>query len=215
MATRLALVLPAGSCDDLGFMRSHFPLAGQGRRYRVLNRLLTIGGIATTEVVSRPRDRNKALHLQSQSGCSADLSIIVVLHSLVGHPMSNLTYPQFNDWLTSYGSAWEAKDTDDFAALFSHQARYYWTPFDEPRRGRAEIATAFLKATSAQRGIHFVFDILHIDGHRGAAHWKCSFERIATDTSVQVDGILMTQMDGVGLCDELREWWSMCDKSAS
>ena len=121
--------------------------------------------------------------------------------------MPNITTKQFDHWLTSYGSAWEAKHADDFAAMFSAEARYYWTPFGEPRRGRAEIATAFAEGMATQRGIHFVFEILCINGNSGIAHWKCSFERATTDRIVQIDGILKVQINRAGLCEEIKVWW--------
>ena len=89
--------------------------------------------------------------------------------------MPSLTYQQFSNWLTSYGSAWEAKDVDDFTALFSADARYYKQPFGEPRRGRVEIANGFLKGVSSQRGIHFVADVQHIAGHRGTGTLEVLF----------------------------------------
>ena len=56
----------------------------------------------------------------------------------------------FEEWLAAYGAAWEAKDGAAFAGLFEKDALYYWTPFEDPQKGRDEIKTAFDDAVAGR-----------------------------------------------------------------
>ncbi len=58
-----------------------------------------------------------------------------------------LTVASLNRWLKKYKVAWESRDPEAAAALFTGNAEYYWTPFEEPKRGRSEIAKAWENAT--------------------------------------------------------------------
>ena len=53
--------------------------------------------------------------------------------------MYALTVADFEAWLRGYKKAWEGRDAEAAAALFTPDAEYYWTPFDPPQRGRAAI----------------------------------------------------------------------------
>ena len=118
-----------------------------------------------------------------------------------------MTQHEFDRWLKTYGAAWEAKDAGAFTALFSEDVRYYWTPFEEPKKGRDGVAAAFSSAVANQRDIHFRYEILAVDEARCVARWWCSLTRPATGHRVQLDGILMVEPAADGLCRAFREWW--------
>ncbi len=122
-------------------------------------------------------------------------------------PGNEVDRTAFERWLSAYGGAWEDKDAEGFAALFVQDARYYWTPFQPPKLGRAGIAEAFSDATSRQRDIRFGYEVLHCHGDEGGARWWCAFTRAATAQAVRLDGILKVTMSAEGLCEEFREWW--------
>jgi hypothetical protein len=56
----------------------------------------------------------------------------------------------FDSWLAAYGRAWERRDAQAFAALFTPDVRYHWTPFEEPRVGRDAVAEAFERPLSGK-----------------------------------------------------------------
>lgn len=118
-----------------------------------------------------------------------------------------LTELQFEEWLSTYGSAWERKDATDFSALFDEAAIYYWTPFDDPKKGRTEIAAAFSSAVETQNDIDFGARVLYTQAQLGAAHWSCSFTRISTGKRVHIDGIFVVQFNDDGSALSFREWW--------
>lgn len=113
----------------------------------------------------------------------------------------------FSKWLDAYGRAWEQRDPKSAARLFTPDARYYWTPFEEPKRGRPGIAEAWRAATSRQKDIEFRYQVLGFSGQRGLAHWSCSLKRVPSLQRVRLDGILSAEMNDSGLCMEFREWW--------
>lgn len=46
-----------------------------------------------------------------------------------------MTEPELATWLSRYGAAWEARDPEAAAALFTEDAEYFWTPFGDPNPG--------------------------------------------------------------------------------
>ncbi len=118
-----------------------------------------------------------------------------------------LSIQQFQQWLKEYGAAWEAKDSARFFRLFEKDALYYWAPFEDPKKGRAEIASAFNRAVGRQRDIDFGARPLYVEARLGAAHWSCAFTRVAANKRVHIDGVLVVQFSDKGRALSFREWW--------
>lgn len=118
-----------------------------------------------------------------------------------------LSEQHFQSWLAAYGKAWEAQNTHAFAALFEENALYYWTPFESPKKGRAEIAAAFSAAVGKQRNIEFGARILYVEAQLGAAHWSCALTRVRTGRRAHIDGIFVVQFADSGKALSFREWW--------
>lgn len=118
-----------------------------------------------------------------------------------------LSEKQFRTWLDAYGEAWQARDSGRFAGLFADNALYYWTPFDEPQKGRGEIGKAFLDAIARQSDIDFGARILYTQAQLGAAHWSCAFTRPDSGKRVHLDGVFVVQFADTGQALSLREWW--------
>jgi hypothetical protein len=110
-------------------------------------------------------------------------------------------------WLAAYGQAWERKDTKTFVMLFAPDVRYHWTPFEEPKQGREQLAQAVELAVGRQEAIKFSSKVLCVDGQKGLAHWHCSFDRAPTGQRVDLDGIFEMEFDADGRCSVFREWW--------
>jgi ketosteroid isomerase-like protein len=113
----------------------------------------------------------------------------------------------FDSWLQAYGSAWENKDPAAAAGLFSEDATYRETPFDEPAHGREAIAEYWARVTAGQEGIRFGHEVLMVADDMGIARWWASFLSIRSGNHVEVDGIFVIRMDAGGRCEEFREWW--------
>jgi nuclear transport factor 2 (NTF2) superfamily protein len=122
-------------------------------------------------------------------------------------PMPTLTRAAAESWLSDYGRAWQARDAAAFAALFSHDVRYHWTPFDSPQQGRHEVGEAFRAAVARQGAVRFDSELLAVTDSVALARWSCSFDRVGADHRVRLDGIFQMEFDEGGLCRVFREWW--------
>ncbi len=113
----------------------------------------------------------------------------------------------FGSWLDAYGRAWETGDPVAAAELFTEDAAYHETPFDEPMRGRADIVEYWSDVPRSQDDIRFSYEILAVSERGGVAHWNADFLKLPARTSVRLDGTLLGKLDADSRCTEFREWW--------
>lgn len=115
--------------------------------------------------------------------------------------------------MKAYGHAWEAGDPDTVATLFTADATYYETPFDEPMVGSEAIRRYWSEgAGQAQKNVRFSFTILSTVGHTAISRWWASFERIPSGVQVELDGILVAEFDHSARCRVFREWWHRLER---
>ena len=125
------------------------------------------------------------------------------------NPSTQLTMSALTNWLEAYGDAWESKDPDKAANLFSEDASYRVTPYEEPHSGPDGIREYWATVTAGQRHVQFQFQPLTVEGNTGYAHWSAKFEVDPNGTSINLDGIFILDFDEDGKCQQLREWWHM------
>jgi SnoaL-like domain len=118
-------------------------------------------------------------------------------------PLDEATLQQ---WLDDYGAAWEARDPEAAARLFTASATYQETPHAEPFIGREGVAGYWAKVTADQRDVAFDAKILAIENDVGVAEWSAAFRNAAAGVRVELDGVFVLRFEGA-LCRELREWW--------
>lgn len=121
--------------------------------------------------------------------------------------MAVLTSRDFEAWLRAYKTAWESRDPAAAAALFAPDAEYYWTPFDPPQRGHAEIAQAWHSAVAQQKNVTFTYSIIAIADDRGVAHWHTRLTSIPKGERIELDGIVIAEFADPRHCRTFREWW--------
>jgi hypothetical protein len=114
---------------------------------------------------------------------------------------------EFSEWLEHYRQAWENRDPQAAARLFSRQATYQETPFDVPMQGEAEIVEYWSEVPRSQQAIQFSWQVLAVSGQTGIAHWQARFWRVPDGPQVHLDGVLVAEFDPEGLCRVFREWW--------
>lgn len=113
----------------------------------------------------------------------------------------------FDRWLRAYQAAWQGRNSEAAACLFTDDAEYYWTPHDPPQRGPAGIAAAWEAAVSQQRDVKFTFEILAVSGSTGVAKWRADFVRLPARSRVRIEGVLAAEFTNGVLCRVFREWW--------
>ena len=117
------------------------------------------------------------------------------------------SYREAERWLQAYENAWEQRDPEKAASLFSASARYYETPFNEPFAGPGGVRDYWTRVTAAQRNIDFRWEVLAVESARVWAHWSAEFDVDPSAQHVKLDGIFQLELDNEGRCTELREWW--------
>lgn len=109
-------------------------------------------------------------------------------------------------WLSAYGRAWEQRDPEAAAGLFSEDGSYAWGPFEEPLRGRKAIRERWAEVTRLQRDVHFGSEVLGVVRAGAVARWWCSFD--VDDAGIELEGIFLIVLTEDGECREFREWWN-------
>ena len=99
-----------------------------------------------------------------------------------------MTIDDLSSWLDAYGRAWEGRDPDAAASLFTEEATYQWGPFEEPLRGREAIRERWASAVDAQADVSFAVPV--------------------AQQRVRLEGIFQVALDDDGSCSEFREWWN-------
>jgi len=82
-----------------------------------------------------------------------------------------MTLQALDDWLHSYGLAWESRNPQAAADLYAEDATYQVTPFLEPLRGKPAILDYWTHVAKTQQNIEFGYEILAITPEHGIAHW--------------------------------------------
>lgn len=118
-----------------------------------------------------------------------------------------LTSAALESWLASYKQAWELRDAERAAALFTEDARYHEMPFDAPKIGREGIREYWTTVTADQRDPKVKTQVVAINGRTGVARWSATLQSAASGARIDLDGAFVLTFAADGLCSELREWW--------
>ena len=98
-------------------------------------------------------------------------------------------------WLERFGRAWERRDLEQLAALFSEDGSYRETPFDEPLVGADAIRIYWSCLPNARQDISFGYEVLTVTQPWGIARWRGSYTADERDTRVELDGMLLISLD--------------------
>lgn len=121
--------------------------------------------------------------------------------------MATLTLDGFKKWLDLYGQASRDRDPQAAAELFSPDAQYFETPFDEPMIGRDAIYQYWSGAAQSLRDVQFSYQILAVKQNLGLARWQANFVPASLGARIALDGVLLAEFDDQGKCSLFREWW--------
>jgi hypothetical protein len=111
-----------------------------------------------------------------------------------------------NQFLEKYKKAWETRDADLAASLFTRDARYKENPFGEPIIGREAIHDYWSAATASQEDIHFaVTNSLHA-GYVLIVEWTCAYRDRSSGQPRQLAGMFFADFYG-NQVRAFREYW--------
>ena len=109
------------------------------------------------------------------------------------------------EWIEAYRRAWEERDADAAAALFSEDAEYRTHPFLDPNLGRNSVRSYWTDVTSTQANVAVRMGRPFRDADRVAVEFWTTMENAGTE--VTLTGCMLLRFDGNGLCSALREYW--------
>lgn len=112
----------------------------------------------------------------------------------------------FQRWLEAYKRAWETRDAEAAARLFTPDVVYSRGLFPEFRRGRHRIEDAWCRTTARQTDIRFEYDILAVTPTIGLNTWRVAFTLASTGERLQSGGLFAVWLTDEGLCDRYDFW---------
>jgi ketosteroid isomerase-like protein len=116
------------------------------------------------------------------------------------------------EWLDAYGKAWEGRDAEAAAELFTEDAVYQWGPFGRKLRGRVMIREAWAEAVEDQEHIEFGYEVLTATARGGIARWWVAADIPSRKMRGRNEGIFRLAFDESGLCRSLEEWWNSTEE---
>lgn len=109
------------------------------------------------------------------------------------------------DWLEGYKRAWESRDPDAAAALFTTDARYREQPYQDPFEGAEGVRAYWAGVTATQSDVRFRYGTPTVVGDRAVAEWWVTMKNGGAD--VTLAGVFLLAFDTAGLCRDLVEYW--------
>lgn len=110
------------------------------------------------------------------------------------------------EFLKKYKKAWETRNADLAASLFTRDVRYNENPFGEPIVGREAIHDYWKAATERQEDIRFtVTNFLHT-GYILVAEWTCAYRERSSGARRELAGMFFADFYGEQV-RRFREYW--------
>jgi ketosteroid isomerase-like protein len=129
--------------------------------------------------------------------------------------MTSISLAEFEAWLNAYGDAWQAGDAQAVTRMFTEDARYHETPFNDPLLGKDAIFEYWAAGPGrAQRDVTFSHQPLAVVDGVGIAQWQATFVRVRSGNRVELDGCLLAEFASPGKCAVFREWWHRREREA-
>lgn len=107
-----------------------------------------------------------------------------------------LTASAAQRFLAQYKEAWEARNADQAANLFTRDAHYWENPFGPPIVGREAIREYWKSATGNQEDIHFSVRNSFHQKYTLAIDWKCAYRSLADGARRELAGIMIAEFYG-------------------
>ncbi len=109
-------------------------------------------------------------------------------------------------FLAKYKKAWETRDADLAASLFTRDARYQENPFGEPVIGREAIHDYWAAATAQQEDIRFTATNFLHTGYVLIAEWTCQYRDRTSGRPREMAGMFFADFYG-NQVRAFREYW--------
>lgn len=118
-------------------------------------------------------------------------------------------------WLDKYVEAWRTYDPAQIRHLFSEDAVYFYSPFDEEShlRGREAIVDDWLKVPDAVGSWEAHYAPVAVEGNVGVAQGRTRYFDADGSVKRQFDNIFVIYFNDEGRCTRFTEWFMQPRKS--
>jgi ketosteroid isomerase-like protein len=115
-------------------------------------------------------------------------------------------------WVEGYKRAWKTGDREAIGRLFTEDARYFLTPFDEPWVGRATIVERFRKQPEPSEKATFRYEVQAVEGSTSVVRgWTQYLDEETGAPGPQFSNIWLVKFGADGQCCEFTEWYMRKD----
>ncbi len=119
-----------------------------------------------------------------------------------------MNHTQFDQWMQTITRAWEQRDAEAAANLFTADATYQENPFEAPMRGRDAIRQYWANLPAEQTDIAVTYEVLSVTASTGVARWTATFTRLPSRQRARLEGVLIASFkDNAVQAHEFKEWW--------
>lgn len=110
-------------------------------------------------------------------------------------------------WLDNYLEAWRTYDSSKIGDLFSEDAHYLYSPFDEndPVRGRKAIVANWLANRDVPDSWEARYEPVAVDGNIGVAQGRTRYLRTDGTVEREYANIFILEFDEDGRCMHFTE----------
>ena len=121
-------------------------------------------------------------------------------------PQQPLSTSDATKFLIQYKEAWETRNADLAAGLFTRDAEYRQDPFSPAIVGREAIHDYWARATGRQAEIHFTVGTFIRGGYMLAAEWTCTYQDRSSEVKKELAGMFLADFYGKRV-RHFREYW--------
>jgi SnoaL-like domain len=112
-------------------------------------------------------------------------------------------------WLDKYVQAWRTYEPEQIRELFSEDALYFYSPWDEdrPLRGREAIVADWLKAPDKAGSWEAHYVPVAVEDNVAVAQGRTVYRNPDGSFGRQFDNIFVIHFDEAGRCTRFTEWF--------
>jgi ketosteroid isomerase-like protein len=105
-------------------------------------------------------------------------------------------------WVARYEEAWRAPGTGALASLFSEDAAYRMSPFEEPARGLAEIGALWERERAGpDEEFEMRHEVVAVEGETAVVRVAVSY-----GTGAEYRDLWVVRLEAGGRCTDFEEW---------
>lgn len=109
------------------------------------------------------------------------------------------------EWIEAYRVAWERRDAEAAAGLFTPDATYRVNIVEPAHEGRSGVRAYWESVTNSQTDVRVRMGRPFVDGDRVAVEFWTTMK--VDDEAVTLPGCLLLDFTDDWLCRRLREYW--------